>query len=111
MGSVAVWVVSVVVWVVSVAGIAVLTAVDTVGSVGQLIGAAERAYKTQAVVFSAFSSAAFLIAAASVYGMILLTMNRRRKEFGIRLALGSPPQRLLKGVIGSRRAGGRRSAF
>ena len=41
-----------------------------------------------------------LLSAAGLYALMLFTVNRRRKEIGIRLALGASPGRLLSGVLG-----------
>ena len=51
------------------------------------------------VVFGVFAGAALLIALVGVAGVLAFSVSARTREFGIRLALGSPPQRLLAGVI------------
>lgn len=52
------------------------------------------------VVFGVFAGAALTIALVGVAGVLAFSVSARIREFGIRLALGSPPQRLLAGVIG-----------
>jgi len=52
------------------------------------------------VVFGVFAGAALAIALVGVAGVLAFSVSARTREFGIRLALGSPPQRLLAGVIG-----------
>ena len=52
------------------------------------------------VVFGVFAGAALAIALVGVAGVLAFSVSARIREFGIRLALGSPPQRLLAGVIG-----------
>jgi putative ABC transport system permease protein len=52
-----------------------------------------------AVVFGIFAGVALLIALVGVAGVLAFSVSARIREFGIRLALGSPPQRLLAGVI------------
>jgi predicted permease len=52
------------------------------------------------VVFGVFAGAALTIALVGVAGVLAFSVSARTREFGIRLALGSPPQRLLAGVIG-----------
>ena len=51
------------------------------------------------VVFGVFAGAALLIALVGVAGVLAFSVSARTREFGIRLALGSPPHRLLAGVI------------
>ncbi|HYL83966.1 MAG TPA: ADOP family duplicated permease [Candidatus Angelobacter sp.] len=51
------------------------------------------------VVFGIFAGAALAIALVGVAGVLAFSVSARTREFGIRLALGSPPQRLLAGVI------------
>ena len=51
------------------------------------------------VVFSIFAAVAVAIALVGVAGVLAFSVSARTREFGIRLALGSPPQRLLTGVI------------
>ena len=52
------------------------------------------------VVFGIFAATALAIALVGVAGVLAFSVSARTREFGIRLALGSPPQRLLAGVIG-----------
>jgi putative ABC transport system permease protein len=51
------------------------------------------------VVFGIFAAVALLIALVGVSGVLAFSVSARIREFGIRLALGSPPRRLLAGVI------------
>jgi putative ABC transport system permease protein len=51
------------------------------------------------VVFSVFAVVALAIALVGVAGVLAFSVSARTREFGIRLALGSPPRRLLAGVI------------
>jgi predicted permease len=52
------------------------------------------------VVFGVFAGVALAIALVGVAGVLAFSVSARTREFGIRLALGSPPHRLLTGVIG-----------
>jgi putative ABC transport system permease protein len=52
------------------------------------------------VVFSVFAGVALAIALVGVAGVLAFSVSARTREFGIRLALGSPPVRLLGRVIG-----------
>ena len=51
------------------------------------------------VVFGVFAGAALAIALVGVAGVLAFSVSARTREFGIRLALGSPPQKLLAGVV------------
>ena len=51
------------------------------------------------VVFGVFAGVALAIALVGVAGVLAFSVSARTREFGIRLALGSPPQQLLAGVI------------
>jgi len=50
-------------------------------------------------VFGVFAAVALAIALVGVAGVLAFSVSARTREFGIRLALGSPPKRLLAGVI------------
>jgi len=51
------------------------------------------------MVFGVFAGVALAIALVGVAGVLAFSVSARTREFGIRLALGSPPQKLLAGVI------------
>src|SRR5229473_1877372 len=51
------------------------------------------------VVFGVFAAVALAIALVGVAGVLAFSVSARTREFGIRLAIGSPPQHLLAGVI------------
>ena len=55
--------------------------------------------RLNSLVFGVFAAVALLIAVVGVAGVLAFSVSARTREFGIRLALGSEPQRLLKGVI------------
>jgi putative ABC transport system permease protein len=50
-------------------------------------------------VFGVFAAVALIIAVVGVAGVLAFSVSARTREFGIRLALGSEPRRILKGVI------------
>ena len=56
-------------------------------------------HRLNPVVFGVFAAVALLIAAVGVADVLAFSVNARTREFGIRLAHGAPPQRLLRGVI------------
>lgn len=55
--------------------------------------------RLNSLVFGVFAAVALAIAIVGVAGVLAFSVSSRTREFGIRLALGSHPRRLLKGVI------------
>ena len=55
--------------------------------------------RLNSVVFGVFAAVALSIAVVGVAGVLAFSVSARTREFGIRLALGSEPQRLFKDVI------------
>lgn len=55
--------------------------------------------RLNSLVFGIFAGVALAIAVVGVAGVLAFSVSARTREFGIRLALGSEPQRILKGVI------------
>ena len=55
--------------------------------------------RLNAVVFGVFAGVALAIALVGVAGVLAFLVSARTREFGIRLALGAPPKRLLRGVM------------
>jgi predicted permease len=55
--------------------------------------------RLNAVVFGGFAAVALAIAVVGVAGVLAFSVSGRTREFGIRLAIGSEPRHLLKGVI------------
>jgi putative ABC transport system permease protein len=51
------------------------------------------------VVFGGFAAVALAIAVVGVAGVLAFSVSGRTREFGIRLAIGSQPQHLVRGVI------------
>jgi putative ABC transport system permease protein len=55
--------------------------------------------RLNSLVFGVFAAVALAIAVVGVAGVLAFSVSARTREFGIRLALGSQPQRLLTGVV------------
>jgi predicted permease len=55
--------------------------------------------RLNSLVFGVFAAVALLIAVVGVAGVLAFSVSSRTREFGIRLALGSQPRQLLRGVI------------
>ena len=55
--------------------------------------------RLNAFVFSGFAGVALLIAVVGVAGVLAFSVSARTREFGVRLAIGSTPRRLLAGVL------------
>jgi predicted permease len=55
--------------------------------------------RLNSLVFGVFAGVALLIAVVGVAGVLAFSVSARTREFGIRLALGSQPKSLLKGVV------------
>jgi ABC-type antimicrobial peptide transport system permease subunit len=55
--------------------------------------------RLSSVVFGVFAAVALVIAVVGVAGMLAISVSARTREFGIRLALGSEPKRILRSVI------------
>jgi predicted permease len=56
--------------------------------------------RVNALVFGGFAGVALLIAVVGVAGVLAFSVSARTREFGIRLAIGSEPRRLLGRVLG-----------
>ncbi len=55
--------------------------------------------RLNAFVLSGFAGVALLIAVVGVAGVLAFSVSARTREFGVRLAVGSSPRRLLTGVL------------
>jgi putative ABC transport system permease protein len=64
--------------------------------------------RLNSLVFGVFAGVALLIAVVGVAGVLAFSVSARTREFGIRLALGSQPQNILRRVVteGALMAGG-----
>ena len=55
--------------------------------------------KLNAVVFGGFAAVALLISVVGVAGVLAFSVSGRTREFGIRMALGAPPSKILSDVL------------
>ena len=55
--------------------------------------------RLNSLVFGVFAGVALLIAVVGVAGVLAFSVSARTREFGIRLAFGSQPESLLRGVV------------
>ena len=55
--------------------------------------------RLNSLVFGVFAGVALLIAVVGVAAVLAFSVSARTREFGIRLALGSQPKNLLRGVV------------
>jgi putative ABC transport system permease protein len=55
--------------------------------------------RLNSLVFGVFAAVALLIAVVGVAGVLAFSVSARTREFGIRLALGSQPENILKAVV------------
>lgn len=63
------------------------------------IHATETAPRFQALLVASFALAALLLAAVGLYGTLAHAVGRRRREIGIRMALGAEPERVVVLVV------------
>jgi predicted permease len=74
--------------------------VFNVRTIDEQIDRSMRTERTFAMLSSTFGVLALGLSAVGLYGVIANAVSRRRKELGIRLALGADPRRILRLVLG-----------
>jgi putative ABC transport system permease protein len=73
--------------------------VDEVTSMDAVVGRAEAPWRLATWMFVLFGVLAFGLSALGLFSLVALEVAYRRREFAIRLALGSPPRAILEGVL------------
>ena len=74
--------------------------VPTVRPLAEWVEASTAGRRFDSVVFMVFGGVALLLAAAGLYGTLLYGVRQRRRELGIRLALGASRNRVERQVVG-----------
>ncbi len=73
---------------------------DDVRSLEQLVYASAARPRLRAGLLGAFGGLAVVLAGAGIYGLMAYTVRQRRRELGVRLALGAPRGALVRLVVG-----------
>ena len=71
-----------------------LLSITAVRTMDEVVGGALAATRFRTLLLSLFAAASLTLAAAGLYGLVAYTVAQRRREIGIRLALGASGQRV-----------------
>ena len=83
----------------AVAAVDPLVPIGRVTSMGALRSAATSQQRVDAVVLAAFAAAALLIAVQGIYGTMAYVVEQRRREIGIRIAVGATSSQVRRTVV------------
>ena len=73
--------------------------IQALGKLEDRISSTETEPRFQALLIGSFALAALLLAAVGLYGTLAHSVGRRRRELGIRMALGAEPERVVALVV------------
>jgi putative ABC transport system permease protein len=73
--------------------------VESIRTMAQTISDAQAPTRLMVVVLELITLSVILLSAAGIYALMTFTITRRRREIGIRAALGAAPRRLLFGEM------------
>jgi putative ABC transport system permease protein len=74
---------------------------DDVASMEERLYTAVAQPRQWATLLGAFAAAALGLAAVGVFGMLSYSVSTRRREIGVRMAVGAQPRRIIRMVVGS----------
>ena len=74
-------------------------ATDEITSMGQLVSGSLATPRFLSILFGVFAGLALLLASGGIYASMLYTVGQRRREMGIRLALGADARRVTRMVL------------
>ncbi|HET7459135.1 MAG TPA: ABC transporter permease [Gemmatimonadaceae bacterium] len=66
----------------------------------QLVSNATAQPRLTVLVFALFASAALALAVVGLYGLVSFGVAQRTREIGVQLALGAPPPRIVRAILG-----------
>ena len=73
--------------------------ITRIATMNELLADSVARERFNAMLLSIFAGAALLLAVVGVYGLMAYSVSQQTREFGIRMALGSPSRRVLKMVL------------
>jgi predicted permease len=72
---------------------------DRVRTLASVVGDSLATKRLTEILLAAFAAVAVLLAAVGIYGVMSLSVANRRREFGVRLAIGAEPRGLVRLVL------------
>ena len=72
---------------------------DGVRTLASVVGDSLATKRLTEILLAAFAAVAVLLAAVGIYGVMSLSVANRRREFGVRLAIGAEPRALVRLVL------------
>jgi ABC-type antimicrobial peptide transport system permease subunit len=72
---------------------------DGVRTLASVVGNSLATKRLTEILLAAFAAVAVLLAAVGIYGVMSLSVANRRREFGVRLAVGAEPRALIRLVL------------